>query len=575
MRTRWLLGITILALVLFGCQHYVKPSDSSQLFISDIKSQAKPWTEVGFLNDPNQFHFAIISDLHDGDRLWIFEEAVKKINLMKPEFVLSVGDLIQGYTEDEAVITSQRAEFERMIAPLGMRFFFVPGNHDLSNMLMIKKWEERYGRTYYHFIYRDVLFLCLNTEDPSGMRISDRQIEYVRKVLAENPKVRWTFVFMHEPLWLNKNRGWDPIEAMLADRPHTVFAGHMHAYVKYERHGNSYIRLGTTGGVSSLRGPSVGEFDQIAWVTMTDKGPLIANLALDGILDENLVTEEQSQMIERLYSWEWIKSEGIISEADYFKSCATTINLTNPESIPLKVRGTFKPNPQLTVSSQDLELIIPPKSTKTIQVEVKAKNPILLKDLAPLLLSVSAVYEIPGRTPIAAVSTLQVDLHYAWQGPELFYNGGFDNGLAGWNPSQRKPGVGTFSVESEALKAKVAVEDNLYSLVLVKIMNVLKAGVDYQLSLKAKNLKGPNQIRFAIRDGSAGAITNAQLVVDGKTVQRQTFELTESLSPYVLNFRLAKESDIKVAMLLFTFFNKGDVTIDDVSLRTINKDKMP
>ena len=490
---------------------------------------------------------------------------------MKPEFVLSVGDLIEGYTDDEAVVASQRAGFEISLAPLGMRFFFVPGNHDLTSMFLTKKWEERYGRTYYHFIYRDVLFLCLNTEDPSLMRISDRQIEYVRKVLAENPKVRWTFVFMHEPLWLNKNRGWEPIEAMLAERPHTVFAGHMHAYAKYERHGNSYIRLGTTGGGSSLRGPSVGEFDQITWVTMTDKGPTIANLALDGILDENLVTEEVSHIIERLYSGEWLTSDGIVSEAEYFKHAAATLNLSNPESIPLKVRGTFKPHRQLTVSTQDLELIIAPKSTKAIPVEVKAKNPTLLRDLDPLVLNVSAVYKVPGRAPITSVSTHQVDLRYAWQGPELIQNGSFNKGMTGWMTTQRTPASGTFTVESETLKAKVDVEDNLYSLVLVKIINVLKTGVDYQLSFRAKNLKGPNQIRFAIRDGS----TNAQLVVDGKTVQRHTFQLTESMSPSILNFRLAKESDIRGGMLLLTFFNKGEVTIDDVSLRVVNKDKMP
>ena len=37
-----------------------------------------------------------------------------------------------------------------------------------------------------------------------------------------------------------------------------------------------------------MRGKLHGEFDQIAWITMTDEGPSIANLLLDGIVDVEL-----------------------------------------------------------------------------------------------------------------------------------------------------------------------------------------------------------------------------------------------------------------------------------------------
>ena len=44
-------------------------------------------------------------------------------------------------------------------------------------------------------------------------------------------------------------------------------------------------------GVSKLRGPEFGEFDHVVWVTMTVDGPLIANLLLEGIWHEDVVTE--------------------------------------------------------------------------------------------------------------------------------------------------------------------------------------------------------------------------------------------------------------------------------------------
>jgi hypothetical protein len=65
-------------------------------------------------------------------------------------------------------------------------------------------------------------------------------------------------------------------------------AGHWHRYGKYRKHMQSYIRLATTGGGSKLRGLEEGEFDHIVWVAMTDEGPRISNLMLDGIHDEDV-----------------------------------------------------------------------------------------------------------------------------------------------------------------------------------------------------------------------------------------------------------------------------------------------
>jgi hypothetical protein len=37
-----------------------------------------------------------------------------------------------------------------------------------------------------------------------------------------------------------------------------------------------------------LSGVKNGAFDHIMWVTMTDQGPIIANIALSGLYDEDL-----------------------------------------------------------------------------------------------------------------------------------------------------------------------------------------------------------------------------------------------------------------------------------------------
>jgi 3',5'-cyclic AMP phosphodiesterase CpdA len=252
---------------------------------------AVPWTHTRFENDPRDFQFAIVSDLNGGYRAGVFPEAVKKLNLLHPEFVISIGDLIDGGVHTPAVLAEEWKEFDAFVAELRMPFFYVSGNHDVNVPLKRKIWQRRYGEPYYHFLYQDVLFLVLDTGDYGEM--PDVQIEYVRKVLSDNPSPRWTLVFMHQPVWLykklyKKDTGWEKIEPLLKGRNHTAFAGHWHQYQKYVRGGQTYVVLASTGGASKLRGPKFGEFDHVVWVTMTDKGPIIANLMLDGIYDENI-----------------------------------------------------------------------------------------------------------------------------------------------------------------------------------------------------------------------------------------------------------------------------------------------
>jgi predicted phosphodiesterase len=266
-----------------------------------------PWTHLR-LNDADEtFHFVVVSDRTGGHRARIFSEAVEQINLLQPAFVISVGDLIEGYTKDAARVAEEWKEFQTYTHKLQMPFFYVPGNHDLTNSLQEDVWKERFGRRYYHFLYKDVLFLAVNSDDPyeekSKGRVGKDQVEYFQKVLADNPQARWIIVCVHKPLWTHQDvesNGWLHLEKTLAGRNYTVFAGHIHKYQKFVRQGMNYYQLATTGGGSKLRGLREGEFDHITWVTMNRQGPVIANVMLDGIYPEDLkrtVSDEEGYPI--------------------------------------------------------------------------------------------------------------------------------------------------------------------------------------------------------------------------------------------------------------------------------------
>ncbi len=280
------LFLVVSAVILVGCGG----------FNTDLKIQtsgsANQWTHLNLYNDPDNFRFAIVADRTGGNRPGVFADAVYKLNLLKPEFVVSIGDLIEGYTHDVNEIDRQWDEFDNIVNKMQMPFFYVPGNHDISNAAMAGKWKERLGQSYYHFVYRNVLFLCLNTQDGSSRWIDDQQMQYFQRALEANRDVRWTLVFMHQPMWYSgSSENWQQFELLLADRPYTVFAGHLHVYRKSIQEDRHYYLLGTTGGAGKGQaGKPAGleecQFDHIVWVTMTDDGPVMANLLLDGILDD-------------------------------------------------------------------------------------------------------------------------------------------------------------------------------------------------------------------------------------------------------------------------------------------------
>jgi len=306
-----------------ACAVQTSARPQAPVFEHDTTGTVVPWTHSNFDDEAGKFTFALFSDLTGGERDGIFAVAVEQLRLLRPEFIISVGDLIEGGGSDHAQIAHEWDSFDKRAERSRAPVFHVGGNHDLSNPDMWRVWEERYGKRYYHFIYKDVLFLVLDTEDNTtefqqhinelrlealeliqsegwGVlpqtkygqleerktgRIGKEQAAYFRDVIAKNPQVRWTFVLMHKPAWLRPDEeNFSTVEEALSSRPYTVFYGHVHAYLYEQRHGRDYIRLGTTGGVD-LTGQAMS-VDHVTLVTVSEEGTDIANLRMSGIFDK-------------------------------------------------------------------------------------------------------------------------------------------------------------------------------------------------------------------------------------------------------------------------------------------------
>ena len=298
-----------------------EPTNAPQ-FRHDITQGPMPWTSNQFEMEEKDFTFAIISDLNGGERPGVYSQAVEHLNRLDPTFVLSVGDLIDGGTEDSLQLAKEWDSFAKRTAKLSMPFFYLGGNHDLTNARMREFWKNRFGPRYYHFVYENVLFLMLDSEDYEAHRMqeiylarahaikvidgelegnyedteyykmperrlgafNDEQYIYFKTVLEKYPEVKWTFVLMHKPLWMREDdKGLRKLENLLTDRPYTVINGHFHSFSHRIRNNRDYMILGTTGGGQNATDSM--SFDHISLVRMSIP-PVITHIRMDGILNE-------------------------------------------------------------------------------------------------------------------------------------------------------------------------------------------------------------------------------------------------------------------------------------------------
>ena len=119
----------VLVLILLKCTGPNEPP----IFQHDITEGPTPWLHFEFDTGPDKFTFAIISDLNGGEREGVFRTAVAQLNLLRPEFILTVGDLIDGGTEDRDQLKKEWDSFDERASKLSAPLFHVGGNHDLTH----------------------------------------------------------------------------------------------------------------------------------------------------------------------------------------------------------------------------------------------------------------------------------------------------------------------------------------------------------------------------------------------------------------------------------------------------------
>jgi UDP-2,3-diacylglucosamine pyrophosphatase LpxH len=373
---------------------------------------------------------AILADRTAGSDagLAVLDRAVAEINLLKPDLVVHIGDLVPGYIRDmdrwEQDIARVKAILGRLEAPI----FPVAGNHDVitgTDNPDDRRGEELYkryfGPLYYSFDYRDTHFIVLYTEETlrSAPRLSQTQLDWLQKDLSAST-TRQIFIFLHKPVWEYPDAGWDAVHEMLRQHPvRAVIAGHFHHYYKsVQRDGIQYYVLGVTGG--QLFSPELaGGLEHYCMLRIEPDGFRLALVKPGSVLADDYIGNDDYKNMERLR----LLSEAETGVAVPIRSPENgstdeqaAVTVTNPLDVPLKVvvtgvaRGgvwTFSPEARtlavqpggrehvsLGVRSPQVpaeRLVAPEVEVEYTYVDSRGRNvPIVLPRRIPLMREVEA-----------------------------------------------------------------------------------------------------------------------------------------------------------------------------------------
>ncbi|MHC5037285.1 MAG: metallophosphoesterase family protein [Planctomycetota bacterium] len=260
--------------------------------------------------DQNAFSFVIIADrTASGPRsLDVLEQAVKDVNAIRPDFVITVGDLIGGYTNHEKWIYQMKS-FRVIMDRLKVPWYPVAGNHDLywrgKNPPKHEhegNYEAHFGPIWYSFLHKKCRFIALCTDegDPetgkktyeelAAQKMSAEQTSWLENTLKTSKDADHVFLFLHIPRWTSGAQGadWKRTHNLLkkAGNVSAVFAGHVHVmYFFGKKDGIEYHTLACTGGTLNALSPRQGYLHHFDLVTVRGKDFHVAAIPVGSVID--------------------------------------------------------------------------------------------------------------------------------------------------------------------------------------------------------------------------------------------------------------------------------------------------
>jgi len=304
-----------------GCNVFAGPDQPAELgHIAGWHGRA--------VNSPDAFRFVVVSDRTGGHQPGAWAHAVEQINRLKPDFVVSIGDLIEGYTASEQTVRQEWNEFDAVTRQLDAPFFYCPGNHDVGDPVPRKLFTELHGvdgKAYYSFDYRGCHFVILDSEAliRATAALAPAQWSWLQDDLAAAANSRHIFILEHHPLYQGPE--WKRLRAMLDPNKTTIFSGHWHRLSYDTEDGVPYYVLGPTA-TKSAQDRQAGQFLSFAHVVVSDGKPTISIIPVGEVLSHDFIDRSLTDLVDEL-------ARGTMLTATTRAGGTVTLELANPTDV--------------------------------------------------------------------------------------------------------------------------------------------------------------------------------------------------------------------------------------------------
>jgi len=329
--------------------------------------------------DFQKVHFAILGD-RTGDHIpGKFGETLAEILRLKPDFILTVGDMIEGYTDDTVRLIAEWEEYKKIIEPSNIPIFHTPGNHDILSDVQDAMYRRYWGDPYYSFDRSGIHFIIVqNTRWENSTELPAEEMDWLKNDLEQNQQAPYTIVFMHKPFW------YETTAVGKSDTLHTlfknygvdaVFTGHYHDYFVGQYDGIVYTGVGSSGGRVSP-GPTGMEM-HFMWVTADEEGLHINPIRKGSVLPWDEVTADDLRDVTKMGMTAVDMGKVFIATDLQAPLQSFDITINNPSATE-KIKGSFKWHlPEgWNIDPLDAPLDIDPGDKATLTFKASSTGPL-------------------------------------------------------------------------------------------------------------------------------------------------------------------------------------------------------
>lgn len=347
--------------------HHHNPKHRIVLPGNDSEHKARFFTDrasdmvLPLPEEKDAYTFVVFGDRTGGpaDGVNILADAVRDTNLFEPDFVMTVGDLVQGYNTTGPWI-EQMHEYKAIMDELRCPWFPVAGNHDIywrgegrPPQEHETEYEMYFGPLWYAFSHKNSFFIVLYSDegnpqtgeraigDPAAQVMSQEQFDWLKSMLAQGKDAEHVFLFLHHPRWLRSSYGddWDKVheELVKAGNVTAVFAGHIHRMRYDPRDGIEYVSLATVGGGQDSTVPDTGWLHQYNIVTVRKDQVAMASVPVGGAMNVREITGEFADEAANLASRPLPINGSIDLDRTGSGSSDIAVKITNPTRYPIEV----------------------------------------------------------------------------------------------------------------------------------------------------------------------------------------------------------------------------------------------